>query len=228
MKFHSLMVCFNVSWQRKNKVFLNFIFDYLLSLTLTRWTWTRWIQNINYHCEKRSTSREYRFIAIETQVCISLSSWILMIRIKPSTFGIGISKLLPSNGNQWFDIWASLWRSDVSFDAQCSIFDYMHRWKFHLIRIFEGSMNITDLHSSNEKYITLKALFNIVGAPFKRLLNFDVCVVWWCSDGPINSQEYNIFDIHAVTNKISMTEYHHWINRRAYHLFSTQQSMGRN
>ena len=39
-------------------------------------------------------------------------------------------------------------------------------------------MNITDLHSSNEKYITLKALFNIVEAPFKRLLNFDVCVVW--------------------------------------------------
>ena len=29
---------------------------------------------------------------------------------------------------------------------------------------------------------------NIVEAPFKKL-NFDVCVVWWCSDGPINSQE---------------------------------------
>ena len=42
--------------------------------------------------------------------------------------------------------------------------------------------------------------------------NFDVCVVW-CSDGPIiNSQEYESFEIYAVTIKISMTEYHHWIN----------------
>ena len=32
-----------------------------------------------------------------------------------------------------------------------------------------------------------KTLFNIVEAPFKTILNFDVCVVWWCSDGPINS-----------------------------------------
>ena len=30
----------------------------------------------------------------------------------------------------------------------------------------------------------LKTLFNIVEDRFKRLLNFDVCVVWWCSDGP--------------------------------------------
>ena len=37
---------------------------------------------------------------------------------------------------------------------------------------------------------TLKTLFNIVEAPFKKVLNFDICVVWWCSDGPINSQEY--------------------------------------
>ena len=42
-----------------------------------------------------------------------------------------------------------------------------------------------------------------------KLLNFDVCVVWWCSDGPINSQEYNSFEIYAVTINISMTEYHH-------------------
>ena len=46
-----------------------------------------------------------------------------------------------------------------------------------------------------------------------KLLNFDVCVVWWCSDGPINSQEYKRFEMYAVTIKISMTEYHHWINR---------------
>ena len=58
----------------------------------------------------------------------------------------------------------------------------------------------------------LKTLFNIVEAPFKILLNFDVCAVWWCSDGPINSQEYTRFEIHAVSIKISMTEYHHWIN----------------
>ena len=66
----------------------------------------------------------------------------------------------------------------------------------------------------------LKTLFNIVEAPLKKLLNFDVCVVWWwCSDGPINSQEYKSFEIYAVTIKIFMTEYHHWINSQAYHLF---------
>ena len=31
------------------------------------------------------------------------------------------------------------------------------------------------------------------GGAIKKLLNFDVCVVWWCSDGPINSQEYTSF-----------------------------------
>ena len=67
--------------------------------------------------------------------------------------------------------------------------------------------------------LILKTLFNIVEAPFKKKLNFDVCVVWWRSDGPINSQEYNSFDIYAVTTNISMIEYHHWINGQAYHLF---------
>ena len=75
---------------------------------------------------------------------------------------------------------------------------------------------------------TLKTLFNIVEAPLKKLLNFDVCVVWWCSDGPINSQEYKSFEIYAVSIKISMTEYHHWINGLSDHLFYLQQSMGRN
>ena len=37
---------------------------------------------------------------------------------------------------------------------------------------------------------SLNTLFNFVEAPFKRLLYFDVYVVWWCSGGPINSQEY--------------------------------------
>ena len=65
----------------------------------------------------------------------------------------------------------------------------------------------------------LKTLFNIVEAPFKKLLNFDVCVVWWCSDGPLNSQEYKSFEIYVVSIKISMTEYHHWINDLVDHLF---------
>ena len=40
-----------------------------------------------------------------------------------------------------------------------------------------------------------------------------------CSDGPINSQEYKSFEIDVVTIKISMTEYHHLINRQTYGLF---------
>ena len=32
-------------------------------------------------------------------------------------------------------------------------------------------------------------------------------------------QEYKSFEIGAVTIKISMTEYHHWINYQAYDLF---------
>ena len=36
---------------------------------------------------------------------------------------------------------------------------------------------------------------------------------------PINSQEHKIFEIYALTIKISMTEYQHWINSQAYHLF---------
>ena len=71
-------------------------------------------------------------------------------------------------------------------------------------------------------------LFNIVEAPFKQLLNFNGCVVWWCSDGPIYSQEYQSFEINAVTIKISMTEYHHWINGQTYQFILTQQSMRRN
>ena len=43
-----------------------------------------------------------------------------------------------------------------------------------------------------------ETLFNIAEAPLKNLLNFDVCVVWWCSDGQINSQEYKIFEMYAT------------------------------
>ena len=47
-------------------------------------------------------------------------------------------------------------------------------------------------------------------------------------DVQMDSQEYKGFEIYAVTINISMTEYHHWINSQAYHLFSlTQQSMER-
>ena len=33
--------------------------------------------------------------------------------------------------------------------------------------------------------------------------------------GSINSQEYKSSEIYVVTIKISMTEYHHWINGQA-------------
>ena len=67
----------------------------------------------------------------------------------------------------------------------------------------------------------LKTLFNIVEAPLKKWLNFDVCIVWWCSDGPLlNSQHwYKSFEIYAVSIKISMIEYHHWIDDLVDHLF---------
>ena len=39
------------------------------------------------------------------------------------------------------------------------------------------------------------------------------------SDGPRNRQEYKSFEMYAVTIKISMTEYHNWINGQVYHLF---------
>ena len=39
--------------------------------------------------------------------------------------------------------------------------------------------------------------------------------------GPLNSKEYKRFEIYAVSIKISMTEYHHWINELVVHLFNT-------
>ena len=66
--------------------------------------------------------------------------------------------------------------------------------------------------------ITLETLFNIAEAPCNFFWNFVVCVVWWCSDGPINGQEYKSFEMYAVTIEISMTEYHHWINGQDHHL----------
>ena len=73
--------------------------------------------------------------------------------------------------------------------------------------------------SQNLQFFILKTLFNIVEDQFKKKMNFDVCVVWWCSEGLMNSQESKSFEIDAVTIKKSMTEYHHWINGLADHLF---------
>ena len=72
----------------------------------------------------------------------------------------------------------------------------------------------------------LKTLFNIMEAPLKKLLNFDVCVVWWSSTGPINSQEYKSFEMYAVFIKISMTEYYHWIEGLEDHLFQHSSLWG--
>ena len=77
--------------------------------------------------------------------------------------------------------------------------------------------------------VKLKTLFNIAEAPFKNLLSFEVCVVWWCSDGPITIQEYNSFEIYAVSIKISTRLNISPQNERSGRPFIlTQQSMGRN
>ena len=64
----------------------------------------------------------------------------------------------------------------------------------------------------------IKDIVKIAEAPFKKV-DFDIFVAWWCAEGPINSQEYKRFEIYVVTIKISMTEYYHWINVQAHHLF---------
>ena len=64
-----------------------------------------------------------------------------------------------------------------------------------------------------------KTLFNISFYENKKL-NFDVCVISWCSETSINSHECKSFEIDAVTIKKSMTEYNHsFINVLAAHLF---------
>ena len=63
---------------------------------------------------------------------------------------------------------------------------------------------------------------NIVEAPFQKLLNFDVCDVWFMYDDVQKDQQpgiQKIFEIYEVSIKISMTEYHHWINDLVDHLF---------
>ena len=51
------------------------------------------------------------------------------------------------------------------------------------------------------------------------LLDVCVCIVMFNAEGSINSQEYNSFQIDAVSINISMTEYRHWINDLVDHLF---------
>ena len=81
-----------------------------------------------------------------------------------------------------------------------------------------SSQNTSTQHQ--KKLITsLKTLFNIVEAPFNFFFLLWCLCCLWCSDGPINSQEYKSFEIYAVSIKISMTEYHHWINDLVDHLF---------
>ena len=69
-------------------------------------------------------------------------------------------------------------------------------------------------------------LCNSVEAPFKRLLNFNVCVLWWRTDGPMISQEYQSLCGYYQ----DMTKHHHLKNRQAYHLFyhnSLWEEMGK-
>ena len=53
-----------------------------------------------------------------------------------------------------------------------------------------------------------KALFNIVETPF--FFYFDVCAVWWCSGGPINSHEYKRFEMYALCSHYQ--DIHDWIS----------------
>ena len=75
-------------------------------------------------------------------------------------------------------------------------------------------------------FLRLKSLFNIVEAPFEKLWNFDVCVVWWCSDGPVNSQEYKSFKLCGHHQDI-----YDWMSplnkQSGLPFILTQQSMGR-
>ena len=90
----------------------------------------------------------------------------------------------------------------------------------HFIIILKEILWTKDLKRECHDFYNLKILFNKVEPQFKkRIVNFDVCVVWWCSDEPINSKEYTSFEIGVVTIKISMTKYHHLINCQTYGVF---------
>ena len=63
----------------------------------------------------------------------------------------------------------------------------------------------------------LKTLFNIVEAPLNKNGWTLMSVLY--DDVQITQPEYKSFEIYAVSIKISMTEYHHWINDLVDHLF---------
>ena len=86
-------------------------------------------------------------------------------------------------------------------------------WLFNSIFriIYEAEKETLQINQIAKYTQGLKTLFNIVEAPFNKILEFFVCVVWWCSDGPINSQEYKSFEIYGVTIK-SLSRYL-WLNR---------------
>ena len=89
-------------------------------------------------------------------------------------------------------------------------------WELYVYMKIFSMFSDMKIRYSFTSFYSLKTLFNIVEAWLKKLLNFEGCVVWWCSDGPINSQEYESFEIYAVTIKIFLTEFHHWINGQAH------------
>ena len=73
------------------------------------------------------------------------------------------------------------------------------------------------------KILFRKQLLKTSGISTWKLMNFDICVVYDDVQIDRNNKKKNrnttSFVIYSVTIKISMTEYHHWINGQAYHLF---------
>ena len=85
---------------------------------------------------------------------------------------------------------------------------------------------ITKWDHASEKILTKSGLTVWIEAPLKKLLNFDVCVVWWCSDGPLNSQEHNFF-IYLCGLYQDIYDWISPLNKRSGRPFIlTQQSMG--
>ena len=68
---------------------------------------------------------------------------------------------------------------------------------------------------------------NIVEAPFKKWLNFYVCVVWWCANGPLNNQGQKFRNLSSLYQDIYdwISPLNKWSGRS---FILTQQSMGRN
>ena len=82
----------------------------------------------------------------------------------------------------------------------------------------DGEHKVIESHYWN-CHKRLKTMFNIVEAPFKKNCWTLISLLYDDVQMDQNSQEYKSFEIHAITIKISMTEYHPWINSQAYHLF---------